>query len=262
MCFMACIINRLIIVNRPYVLCTHIPLINQAMKCVMMSQISLCGKFHSIVVTRRLNANITYTPITFRCIIFKVLRDFFPWAKWNLFGMEWKKKLIINCFIHGGFLQPEEKAYAVVEGLEKIISAPPDMTAQDFEAWMDIDENLETSAALTDYDICEVVSNMNKISVSVSDEDECPKMLLRKRRPQQVLRWGMSFEFCNWEPKEKLTLMGFIKIMNTNALLMTYSVSRTGNQQLMISLFLDMYVLFFVYQFHFLISCMQFHYVK
>ena len=39
----------------------------------------------------------------------------------------------------------------------KITSAAPDMTAQDFEAWMDIDENLETSTALTDYDICKAV---------------------------------------------------------------------------------------------------------
>ena len=46
------------------------------------------------------------------------------------------------------------------------------MTAKYFEAWMDIDENLETSAALTDYNIWEAVSNTNKISISVSDEDE------------------------------------------------------------------------------------------
>ena len=82
----------------------------------------------------------------------------------HLLTMAWNEvseKMIINCFIHGGFLQPEEKTYAVVEQLEKITSAP-----------VDIDENLETSAALTDNDICEAVSNTNKISMSVSDEDE------------------------------------------------------------------------------------------
>ena len=50
----------------------------------------------------------------------------------HLLAMVWNevsKKTIINCFIHGGFLQPEEKAYAVVEELEKITSAPPDVTA-------------------------------------------------------------------------------------------------------------------------------------
>ena len=39
----------------------------------------------------------------------------------------------------------------------KITSAAPNMTAKDFEAWMDIDENLETSTALADYDIYEAV---------------------------------------------------------------------------------------------------------
>ena len=48
-------------------------------------------------------------------------------------------KTICNCFIHGRFLYPKEKIYAVVEELEKNTSAPPYMTAQDFEAWMDID---------------------------------------------------------------------------------------------------------------------------
>ena len=44
-----------------------------------------------------------------------------------------------------------------IQRILKITSAPPDMTAQDFQAWMDIDENLETFTASTGYDICEVV---------------------------------------------------------------------------------------------------------
>ena len=50
----------------------------------------------------------------------------------HLLAMVWNElseKMIINCFIYGEFLQPEEKTYAVVEELEKITSAPPDMTA-------------------------------------------------------------------------------------------------------------------------------------
>ena len=59
-----------------------------------------------------------------------------------------------------------------MEELKKMTSAPPDMIAQDFKTWMDIYESLETLAALTDYDICEDVSNVKKISMSDSDEDE------------------------------------------------------------------------------------------
>ena len=69
-----------------------------------------------------------------------------------------------------------------MEELEKITSTPSNMTAQDFKVWMDINENLEALAALINYDICEAVSNKNKISMRVLDEDEPNKS------PQQVLR--------------------------------------------------------------------------
>ena len=46
---------------------------------------------------------------------------------------------------------------------------------------MHIDENLETSAALTDCDICEAVSNTNKISMSVSNEDG-PKNIIEEEK--------------------------------------------------------------------------------
>ena len=87
------------------------------------------------------------------------------------------EKMICNCFSHAGFLQPEEKAYAVVEELKKIVSALIDMTAQNFKAWIDFDENLETSAALTEYDICDAVSKTNEISMSVFDEDELENVI-------------------------------------------------------------------------------------
>ena len=44
---------------------------------------------------------------------------------WN----EVPEKMISNCFNKEGFLQPEEKAKAVVEESEKITSAPPDTIA-------------------------------------------------------------------------------------------------------------------------------------
>ena len=74
------------------------------------------------------------------------------------------------------------------------------MTTQDFGAWTDIDEKLETSAALTDYDICEAVSNTNEISMSVSHEDEPENAIEEEKTPMraemknalQILRLGMQ----------------------------------------------------------------------
>ena len=127
-----------------------------------------------------------------------------PYAKWNHCGKDqeveialklWFKNvcerdacvdsplLCKKCFSCEGFLQPEEKAYAVVEELEKITSAPPDMTTQDFKAWMNINQNLETSAALIDHDIVEAVSNMNETSMSVSDEDEPENVIQEEKTP-------------------------------------------------------------------------------
>ena len=57
------------------------------------------------------------------------------------------------------------------------------MTAQDFEAWMNIDENLETWATLTNYNISEVVSNTNEISISVFDEIEPQNVIEEEKTP-------------------------------------------------------------------------------
>ena len=69
------------------------------------------------------------------------------------------------------------------KNLEKITCTQPKMTAQVFEAWMDINENLETSVALTDYEICEAVSNMNEISNSISDDEEPENVIEEEKTP-------------------------------------------------------------------------------
>lgn len=54
------------------------------------------------------------------------------------------------------------------------------MTAQDVESWMNIEEIPETS--LTDYDICESVSNII-VSASVSDADKPENVIEEETTP-------------------------------------------------------------------------------
>ncbi|KAG8182812.1 hypothetical protein JTE90_003485 [Oedothorax gibbosus] len=76
--------------------------------------------------------------------------------------MSWNdvsEKTIRNCFSHGheGFCQPEDNNAAVMKEMEDVFNPPPDMNAEDFEAWMENDEKVATSTSLTDEDICEAV---------------------------------------------------------------------------------------------------------
>ena len=59
------------------------------------------------------------------------------------------------------------------------------MIAQDFEAWLGINENLETSAALID-NICKAVSNTNEISMSVFGKDETKIVIEEEKIPMSA----------------------------------------------------------------------------
>ena len=59
--------------------------------------------------------------------------------------------------------------------MEDILNAPHDMNAEDFEAWMEIDEKVETSTLLTDEDICQTVCVIDQASSQDSDADDEPE---------------------------------------------------------------------------------------
>ena len=93
----------------------------------------------------------------------------------HLLTMSWNnvsEKTIRNCFSHGGFCQPEDNNAAVMKEMEDVFNPPPDMNAEDFEAWMEIDEQVETSTSLTDEDICEAVCVKDQASSQDSDADD------------------------------------------------------------------------------------------
>lgn len=56
------------------------------------------------------------------------------------------------------------------------------MSVEAFEAWMLIDENIETPTMLTDVDICEAVCK-DQASIPDSDDDDEPKSLVGKKNP-------------------------------------------------------------------------------
>ncbi|KAK9708015.1 hypothetical protein QE152_g27494 [Popillia japonica] len=73
------------------------------------------------------------------------------------------KTTIQNSFKHGGFsniddIMPEEK-----------MAFPEDISAVDFEKWLDIDENIEVAAATTEADI---LQNIQQPSTSSNDTFE------------------------------------------------------------------------------------------
>ena len=93
----------------------------------------------------------------------------------HLLIMSWNnvsEKTIRNCFSHGGFCQPEDKNSAVMKEMEDVDNPLLDMSVEDFEAWMEINEKIKTSTSLTDEDICEAVCVKDQAASQDSDADD------------------------------------------------------------------------------------------
>nr|XP_042907519.1 tigger transposable element-derived protein 2-like [Parasteatoda tepidariorum] len=110
------------------------------------------------------------------------------------------EKTIRNCFSHGGFCQPEDNNAAVMKEMEDNFNPPPDMNAEEFEAWMEIDKKVETSTSLTDEDICEAVCVKDPASSQDSGADDEPESAIEDKIPTpaqmrealRVLRLGVQ----------------------------------------------------------------------
>ena len=114
-----------------------------------------------------------------------------------------------------------------MEELEKIISVPPGMTAQDFEAWMGINENLDTSAVLTNYDICEAASNTNQKHLFLMKTNH-KTLMRRRRRPPTSAEMSNELQILRLGVQTKAEANGFHKQynVNKNVLLMIFSVKQ------------------------------------
>ena len=73
---------------------------------------------------------------------------------------------------------------------------------------MNINENPETSAALTDYDTCDAILNMNEASISVSDEDE-PENVIEEEKTSTSAEMRHALWILRLGVKRKVDADGF-----------------------------------------------------
>lgn len=81
-------------------------------------------------------------------------------------------KTIGNCFRKGGFII--QNCGTIVENDIENNLVPDDMTASEFETWMAIDQNLETSGPLTEDNVCSRIlqNNAEEVDENLSEDDE------------------------------------------------------------------------------------------
>jgi hypothetical protein len=92
----------------------------------------------------------------------------------HLVAMSWKRvseKRIENCFRKGGFSKTKAETPASEEG-EIFDQAPDGMSKEEFENWLDIDNNAEVVATMTVSEICEAVAN-DKSRLAEESESNC-----------------------------------------------------------------------------------------
>lgn len=123
----------------------------------------------------------------------------------HLLAMSWNhvsENTIQNCFKHGGFsTEPVEEEILNIQQLK-----PSDMTENEFEEWITIDQNVEVAAQLTDHDICEMVTTSESIRGEI-EENECeeyppmekPPSNAQMRQALDVLRRGVQARSVEFE---------------------------------------------------------------
>jgi len=87
----------------------------------------------------------------------------------HLVAMSWKRvseKTTENCFRKGGFSKTKAETPTSEESdltREIFDQAPDSMSKEEFENWLDIDNNAEVVATMTVLEICEAVANDKSI---------------------------------------------------------------------------------------------------
>jgi hypothetical protein len=96
----------------------------------------------------------------------------------HLVAMSWKQvseKTIENCFIKGGFSKTNAETPASEESdltSEIFGQAPDGMPKEEFENWLDIDNNAEVEATMAVSEICQAVAN-DKSKLAEKSESNC-----------------------------------------------------------------------------------------
>jgi len=96
----------------------------------------------------------------------------------HLVAMSWKRvseKTTENCFRKGGFSKTKAETPTSEESdltREIFDQAPDSMSKEEFENWLDIDNNAEVVATMTVLEICEAVAN-DKYKLAGESESNC-----------------------------------------------------------------------------------------
>jgi predicted esterase YcpF (UPF0227 family) len=128
--------------------------------------------------------------------------------------MSWKRvseKTIENCFRKGGFSKTKAETPASEESdfTSAIFNQAPDgMSKEEFENWLDIDNNAEVVATMTMLEICEAVAN-DKSKLAEERESNCtskdeeileaPPTIAQMREALQILCHGVQHRTTNFQ---------------------------------------------------------------
>jgi hypothetical protein len=121
------------------------------------------------------------------------------------------EKTIENCFRNGGFSRTKAETPASEESdlTSEIFDQVPDgMSKEEFENWLDIDNNAKAVATMTVSKICEAVAN-DKSKLAEESESNCkskekeileaPSTNTQMREVLQILRRGVQHRATNFQ---------------------------------------------------------------
>jgi hypothetical protein len=130
----------------------------------------------------------------------------------HLVAMSWKRvseKTIENCFRNGGFSKTNAETPASEESdltSEIFDQAPDGMPIEEFENWLDMDNNADVVATMTVSEICQAVAD-NKSKLAEESESNCtsneketleaPPTNAQMREALRILRRGVQHKATN-----------------------------------------------------------------
>jgi hypothetical protein len=121
------------------------------------------------------------------------------------------EKTIENCFRKGGFSKTKAETPASEESdrtSEIFDQAPDGMSKEEYENWLDIDNNAEVVATMTVSEICEAVANDKSRLAKESESNftskkeeilEAPPTNAQMREALQIIRRGVQRTATNFQ---------------------------------------------------------------
>lgn len=127
----------------------------------------------------------------------------------HLVAKSWKlvtENSIINCFKKSGFLKLDSEFQEVYDVASDILDQQPDgMSKEEFDNWLDIDNDAQTAARMTTSDICQSVIDSNIVSRNNEDKIEKEEILetpptdSQMQEALKILRRGVQHRATNFQ---------------------------------------------------------------